>query len=83
MKSTKKTPCHGQGSRRSARAVHQEMRRGHCRRGLPRVVVVVVIVVQLRFSAGLGEDDGNDGMGDTFVSTTTTTAYNNETCAIA
>jgi hypothetical protein len=47
------------------------------------VVVVVVIVVQLRFSAGRGEDDCNDRMGDTYVSTTTTTAYNDETCAIA
>jgi hypothetical protein len=51
-------------------------------RGLPRVVVVVVIV-QRRFSAGRGEDDGNDGMGDTFVTTTTTTTYNVETCTIA
>jgi hypothetical protein len=63
------------------KGVRQEMRHGHRprrppptaagRRGSPRVVVVVV-VVRWHFSAGRGEDDGNDGMGDTFVTTTTT-----------
>ena len=45
--------------------------------------MVVVVVVQWRFSAGRGEDDGDDGIGDTFVTTTTTTTYNDEMCAIA
>ena len=85
--STKKTSCRGQGSRRSARAVHRASRplsppAAAGQRGSPRVVVVVVIV-QRRFSVGCGEDDGNDGMGDTFVTTTTTTTYNVETCTIA
>ena len=62
------------GSRRSARAVRPEMRRGHRRRRPPPAsagrrgsppVVVVVVAVQRLFSAGRGGDDGNDRMGDT------------------
>jgi hypothetical protein len=39
------------------------------RRGSP--CVVVVVVVRRRFSAGRGEDNGDDGTGDTVVKTTT------------
>jgi hypothetical protein len=45
------------------------------RRGSPRVVVIVVVVRRC-FSVGRGEDDGDNGTGDTFVMTTTTATYN-------
>ena len=74
------TLCKGGASGNASRPSSPPAAAG--RQGLPHVVVVVV-GVQRRFSAGHGKDDGNDGMGDTFVMTTTMTTYNDETCAIA
>ena len=76
MTSTKKTSCRGQCSRRSGRGCV-----GRCvaaivaagRRRKTRLTLVVVVNVRWRFSAGRGEDDGDDETGDTFVMTTTTT----------
>jgi hypothetical protein len=49
---------------------------------LPLVVVIAIVVVQRRFSAGRGEDNGDNRTEDTFVPTTTMTPYDDKTCTI-